>query len=409
MRQSEWTVASFGSCADFQEGYVNPAQSVTAYFDGPISWLRAVDLNDGFVNETSRTLSVEGFKSAGKAATLFPAGTLAISKSGTIGRIGILQREMCGNRAVINVRPRPDRLDVRFAFYSMLLGRPQIERLAEGSVQKNLYVSALSKFSLFLPPLPEQRAIAATLGALDDKIELNRKMNATLEAMARALFRDWFVDFGPTRARMEGRAPYLSPDLWPLFPDRLDAEGKPEGWEAGNMSDLFTLQRGFDLPSQDRRDGKYPILAASGPSGYHESHMVKGPGVTTGRSGVLGRVFYVHGDFWPLNTSLWVKDYKRATPLYAYQFLSLIDLAGFNAGSAVPTLNRNHVHGLPAVLPPRDLVAAFDQLADGLMSRHRHNEVENETLAQTRDLLLPRLMSGELRVAEAGRAMEAAL
>jgi type I restriction enzyme S subunit len=237
MRQSEWTVASFGSCADFQEGYVNPAQSVTAYFDGPISWLRAVDLNDGFVNETSRTLSVEGFKSAGKAATLFPAGTLAISKSGTIGRIGILQREMCGNRAVINVRPRPDRLDVRFAFYSMLLGRPQIERLAEGSVQKNLYVSALSKFSLFLPPLPEQRAIGATLGALDDKIELNRKMNATLEAMARALFRDWFVDFGPTRA--QGRRPRPLPlprTLAPLPrpPRRRGQTGGVENWNLGS-------------------------------------------------------------------------------------------------------------------------------------------------------------------------------
>ena len=103
---------------------------------------------------------------------------------------------------------------------------------------------------------------------------------------------------------------------------------------------------------------------------------------------------------WPLNTSLWVKDYKRATPLYAFQFLSLIDLAGFNAGSAVPTLNRNHVHGLPSILPPRDVVLAFDLVADGLMQKHRQNEAESETLAQTRDLLLPRLMSGELRVAD---------
>lgn len=292
-------------------------------------------------------------------------------------------------------------LDLRFIYYN-LLNSPPME-FVSGSAQPQITMGDLSRKAFLVPPLHEQRAIAATLGALDDKIELNRKINATLEAMARALFRDWFVDFGPTRAKMEGRAPYLSPDLWSLFPDRLDDKGKPEGWEAGTMSDLFTLQRGFDLPSQDRRDGRYPILAASGPSGFHESHMVKGPGVTTGRSGVLGRVFYVHSDFWPLNTSLWVKDYKRATPLYAYQFLSLIDLAGFNAGSAVPTLNRNHVHGLPAVLPPRELVAAFDQLADGLMSRHRHNEVENEALAQTRDLLLPRLMSGELRVAEAER------
>ncbi len=291
-------------------------------------------------------------------------------------------------------------LDLRFIYYN-LLNSPPLE-FVSGSAQPQITMGDLSKKAFLVPPLPEQRAIAATLGALDNKIELNRKMNTTLEAMARALFRDWFVDFGPTRAKMEARAPYLSPDLWSLFPNRLDAEGKPEGWESGQMSDLFTLQRGFDLPSKERRDGRYPVLAASGPSGFHESHMVKGPGVTTGRSGVLGRVFYVHEDFWPLNTSLWVKDYKRATPLYAFQFLSLIDLAGFNAGSAVPTLNRNHVHGLPAILPPRDVVLAFDLVADGLMQKHRQNEAESETLAQTRDLLLPRLMSGELRVADVG-------
>ena len=296
------------------------------------------------------------------------------------------------------VKPKSD-LDMRWLYYAII--HHKLGEIDDGSPIPSTTRSAVYVRDFDVPPLPEQRAIAATLGALDDKIELNRKMNATLEAMARALFRDWFVDFGPTRAKMAGTAPYLSPDLWSLFPGRLDAEGKPEGWEVGTMSDLFTLQRGFDLPSQDRRDGRYPILAASGPSGFHEIPMVNGPGVTTGRSGVLGRVFYVHGDFWPLNTSLWVKDYKRATPLYAYQFLSLIDLAGFNAGSAVPTLNRNHVHGLPAVLPPRELIVAFEHFADSLMKRHRDNEVENETLAQTRDLLLPRLMSGELRVAEA--------
>ena len=96
-----------------------------------------------------------------------------------------------------------------------------------GSVQPR---STSSSSSCHLPPLAEQDAIASILGALDDKIDLNRRMNETLEAMARAIFKDWFVDFGPTRAKMEGRAPYLAPEIWALFPDRLDDEGKPEGW-----------------------------------------------------------------------------------------------------------------------------------------------------------------------------------
>ena len=301
----------------------------------------------------------------------------------------------------VKLVPKHDAVPLDLIYWTLRTPQYRAFCRAHATGTTNLGLARDDFLSFPIPLLCDERSnLVGLLQSVDDKIELNRKLNATLEAMARALFRDWFVDFGPTRAKMEARAPYLSPDLWSLFPDRLDAEGKPEGWELGEMSDLFTLQRGFDLPSQDRRDGAYPILAASGPSGFHETHMVKGPGVTTGRSGVLGRVFYVQGDFWPLNTSLWVKDYKRATPLYAYYFLRLIDLAGFNAGSAVPTLNRNHIHGLPAVLAPRELIAAFDRLADSLMMRHRQNEIENETLARTRDLLLPRLMSGELQVAD---------
>lgn len=113
-----------------------------------------------------------------------------------------------------------------------------VESFNAGGSRHALTKGHIENFQIALPLLSEQRAIAATLGALDDKIELNRKMNATLEAMARALFRDWFVDFGPTRAKMAGLAPYLSPALWSLFPDRLDDEGKSEGWEVLTIGSL---------------------------------------------------------------------------------------------------------------------------------------------------------------------------
>ncbi len=397
---TDWRTTSLGEICRFQAGDAFPKElQGAATGDVPVVKVSDMNLsgNELFISCANNWLSTPEVKPDFK---LHPAGAVVFAKIGvalTSNRRRILLRPTVIDNNMMSAVCTSD-VDPRWFYY--LLTTLDFNEVASGSALPYLTVRDLNRIAVSVPPLPEQRAIAATLGALDDKIELNRKMNATLEAMARALFRDWFVDFGPTRAKIEGRAPYLAPDLWSLFPDRLDAEGKPEGWESGQMSDLFTLQRGFDLPSKERRDGRYPVLAASGPSGFHESHMVKGPGVTTGRSGVLGRVFYVHEDFWPLNTSLWVKDYKRATPLYAFQFLSLIDLAGFNAGSAVPTLNRNHVHGLPSILPPRDVVLAFDLVADGLMQKHRQNEAESETLAQTRDLLLPRLMSGELRVAD---------
>ena len=239
------------------------------------------------------------------------------------------------------------------------------------------------------------------LQALADKIDLNRRMNETLEEMARALFKDWFVDFGPTKVKMEGRAPYLEADQWALFPERLDGERKPEGWKLGCVKDLFVLQRGFDLPVPKRTAGPYPVMAASGPHGTHHEYMVRGPGVTTGRSGVLGNVFLLQEDFWPLNTSLWVKDFVKATPVYAYFLLQEIDVGSYNAGSAVPTLNRNHIQSLPAVLPSPEVIAYFDESVMPMFKRQKRNDEETRTLSQIRDLLLPKLMSGEVRVADA--------
>jgi type I restriction enzyme S subunit len=127
--------------------------------------------------------------------------------------------------------------------------------------------------------------------------------------------------------------------------------------------------------------------------------MVHGPGVTTGRSGVLGKVFFIHGNFWPLNTSLWVKEFKRVSPAYAFHLLRGLDFEMFNAGSAVPTLNRNHVHHLPVVMPPKPIVEAFDAQVMPLMKQQKANEDQSSTLAILRDTLLPKLLRGTLRIA----------
>ncbi|WP_218121175.1 restriction endonuclease subunit S [Aquimonas voraii] len=289
--------------------------------------------------------------------------------------------------------------DERFAYY--FLKQFDFTGYNSGSAQPSLNRNFIHPVPVDIPPVVEQRAIAHILGTLDDKIELNRRRNQTLEAMARALFKDWFVDFGPVRAKMEGREPYLPADLWQLFPDRLDDEGKPDGWSSVRLDDALVLQRGFDLPASSRTQGPYPVVAASGINGYHDKYMVKGPGVTTGRSGVLGRVFLIDGDFWPLNTSLWVKEFKRVSPYYAFELLRGLDFEMFNAGSAVPTLNRNHVHNLQIIAPPSRLIDAFDAQLMPMRKAQKKNEDECSSLANLRDTLLPKLISGELRISDA--------
>ncbi|MFM7733078.1 MAG: restriction endonuclease subunit S [Cyanobium sp.] len=172
----------------------------------------------------------------------------------------------------------------------------------------------------------------------------------------------------------------------------------PEGWEAGRLDDVLVLQRGFDLPKSQRVDGQVPIYAATGVTGFHDTAMVMAPGVVTGRSGSIGEVVYVHEDFWPLSTALWVKEFPRSEPLYAYFLLASLDLKQFNSGAAVPTLNRNDIHGLSVLIPPRGLQQNFQRVAGALLLQARTHSLQIENLRRTRDLLLPRLLSGQIDV-----------
>jgi type I restriction enzyme S subunit len=239
------------------------------------------------------------------------------------------------------------------------------------------------------PPLPVQRRIAGILSAYDELMENHRRRIRILEEMARALYREWFVHF--RAPGMESNRRINSP-LGPI----------PHGWEVGRLDDVLVLQRGFDLPKADRVEGTVPIYAATGVTGFHNAAKVKAPGVVTGRSGTIGDVLYVQEDFWPLNTALWVKEFPKAEPLYAYYVLSSLDLKQFNSGAAVPTLNRNDIHGFDALIPPRQLQKRFQEIVGAMFAQARTLELQIQNLRRTRDLLLPRLLSGQVALAERG-------
>jgi type I restriction enzyme S subunit len=280
-----------------------------------------------------------------------------------------------------------------------------------GAVFESLKCADIPEFQIPLPSLPKQKAIAHILGTLDDKIELNRKTNETLEAMAKALFQSWFVDFDPVRAKAEGRPTGLPDEISDLFPDSFEESELgdiPRGWEICGLERFLVLQRGYDLPATQRINGKYPVIAASGPSGCHNEAMSTAPGVVTGRSGVLGKVFYVQSDFFPLNTTLWAKEFRLATPIYAYFLLGSIDFSSFNAGSAVPTLNRNHLGGLRFAAPPSEIIRFYSETAVSLMTGVEQISNQVACLVETRDTLLPKLISGELRIPEAEKLLEQA-
>lgn len=347
-------------------------------------------------------------------------GDVLLSHKGTVGKVALVPEQcpdfVCSPQTTFWRVTDGNVLDRHFLFtylQSQEFKNQLASRKGETDMADYVSLTAQRQLTVPVPDLCVQREIGLHISMLTNRIVLLRETNATLEAIAKALFKSWFVDFDPVRAKMEGRVPDGMDEVTTkIFPERLvssDQGDIPEGWQIGCLSDLLLLQRGFDLPSNDRTPGPFPIIAAGGLNGTHHEAIVKGPGVVTGRSGVLGNVFLEMGDFWPLNTTLWIKEFRAATPCYAYELLRLLDFKAFNAGSAVPTLNRNHIHGLPYVVPPRVCVEAFENIALALHKRAKANEQHARTLSVLRDTLLPRLISGQLRLPQAQEEVDEAL
>lgn len=255
-----------------------PSSSHPEFFGGEIPFVTPTDMDGRRIIESAgRYVTEEGADSIGNPRV--PAGAVMVSCIGSdMGKAAVTGRDCITNQQINSIIV--DSGDTPFyVYYNLSRRKAEIRAAAGGSAQPILNKSAFGKLEILLPPPDEQVAVARILGTLDDKIELNQRMNKTLEAMARALFKSWFVDFDPVRAKAEGRDPGLPKHLADLFPDSFQNSSMgtiPKGWRAGRLDDLVFLQRGFDLPTPDRTPGPYPVLSASGPSGKHKECKVKG-------------------------------------------------------------------------------------------------------------------------------------
>jgi type I restriction enzyme S subunit len=382
---------------------------------GEVRFVRAQDMHDGRV-DFDGTERIGADARARIRKGIGAPGDVLFSHKGTVGKVALTPADsppfVCSPQTTFWRTLDETHID-RIYLYGFLRSPEFTEqweaRKDETDMAAYVSLTAQRELVIRLPPIEEQRAIGALLRPLDDKIELNRRMSRALEELSSALFKSWFVDFDPVQAKRDGRSAVGVPaGALPFFSAHFDESEFgpiPRGWKVGTVGDLIELQRGFDLPSSNRRPGPYPVVAASGVHGFHDTCQVQGPGVTTGRSGVIGEVFFVYEDFWPLNTSLWVKGYAGSSRYHAYFLLKDLDLIALNAGSAVPTLNRNHVHALPAVVPERSVVTAFDEVVPPLFQRKRLCMRESVGLARLRDALLPALLSGDIHVKQAEEAV----
>lgn len=348
-------------------------------YGGPYPFVQTGDVKHANLYLSTYT---QTYSEAGLAQSkLWPKGTLCITIAANIAETSILAMDACFPDSIIGFVPEPDKADVRFIKYTLDIFKNRYRQFSQGAVQDNLSQEKLLSLKLPIPNLEIQSRIASILSTYDDLIENNHRRIHLLEAAARLVYQEWFV-----RLRFPGH------EHVPVH------NGVPEGWEKVPLGNALTLQRGFDLPTIQRVTGNVPVYASTGVTGYHNKAIVTGPGVVTGRSGSLGTVIYAPGDFWPLNTTLWVKEFKQVTPVYATHLLSGLRLEQYNGGAAVPTLNRNDVHRIDIVHPTPTLIERFTEVVEPMYMQIDKLKTYNSRLAQARDLLLPRLMSGKIAV-----------
>ena len=385
-----------------------------------------------------------------RASNVFP-GDLVFPHRGAIGRVGIVPSDGAPrymlSTSLMKLTCDPAVVDPAFLFYFFRSGQGRHELLRNASTVGTPGIgqplASLRSITVPVPPTSDQRAIAHILGTLDDKIELNRRMNETLEAIARALFKSWFVDFDPVRAKSEGRDVGLPPHLADLFPDSFEESelGEiPKGWPALALADCVDAARGLSYKGSGLSDSGKPmhnlnsIYEGGGykPEGIkhydgdHKSHHLARVGdviVANTEQGhnrrLIGYAALVPGGVG--DESLFSHHLYRLrpsgscglTPDYLCHLLNTgvmhDTVSGYANGTTVNMLPIDGVRRPLVVVPSSGIVRAFDGLAAAARLRHEKLIDESRTIAALRNTLLPKLISGELRVADAERVVEAAL
>ncbi len=308
---------------------------------------------------------------------------IVLTTRGTVGSIAYYSESIPFEDVRINsgmvIMRAGEGLDSCYLYYLLKspISKTQYLLYASGSAQPQLPIKDLRRIKLPLPPIKVQRKIAAILTAYDELIEVNKRRIALLEKMAEELYREWFV-----RLRFPG------------YQNTRFVKGVPEGWEVTRLGEILDLAYGKALKDTDREPGDVPVYGSGGVVGYHSTAIVQKKGIIVGRKGNVGAVYYSDMGFFPIDTVYYVVSEQ---PL-SYLFFLLNSLNFINNDAAVPGLNRKQAYSNTFLFPGNELVRLFAEKASPIFDLKSELEAVNNNLTKTRDLLLPRLISGKLSV-----------
>jgi type I restriction enzyme, S subunit len=418
---------------DPERGITYGIVKVGEFVSDGVPVIRGGDIRDGRVRfDDAKRVSSEVSNQFRR--TILRGGEIVINLIAEPGHCAIVPVELAGANVSRDVAVIALCQDVDHRFVDYVLKSPQaIEWLSarlNGSVTQKINLGTLRELPVPCPPIAEQRAISGIIGALDDKIDLNRRMNETLEAMARAIFKDWFVDFGPTRAKMEGRAPYLAPKIWALFPDRLDDAGKPGDWISSTIGQEVDVVGGSTPSTRELNFWGGDIAWAtpkdlsslSTPVLLSTERQITDAGLLQIGSGLLPVGTVLLSSRAPIGYMaiaqipcavnqgfIAMVCRKRLSKIFVWLWTQAnMDKVLQNAnGSTFQEISKANFRPIPVAVAQPDILRLFDEMAGALFDRIVSNDKENRSLAAMRDLLLPKLLSGKIQLGDAEKALEA--
>jgi len=402
-------------CVHISSGGTPSRKKEEYYKDGQINWIKTKELNDCNIYDSEEKITEEGLKNS--SAKIFPINTVVMAMYGaTAGKLGIMKKESSTNQACCNMVVNETKCDYRFLFYSLLYSREKLINLASGAAQQNLNLSLIGNFDIDCPTLPEQQKIASILSAFDDKIELNNEMNKTLKEIAQIVFKHWFIDF---EFPNENGEPYKSSggefedsELGPI----------PKGWRVVRLNDVCSkiasggtprrkvteyfngthlwiktkeLKDNFIIDTEEKITDDAINNSSAKIFPPYTVVMAIYASPTVGRLGILSKESTFNQATCGMIAD---ENFISYEYLYLYLFNKRNFLNNMAVGSAQQNLNVKKIKELKIIVPPYRLIKKFKNAIKPIFNKLLVNQEQCSYLSQLRDTLLPKLVSGEIRV-----------
>nr|WP_237046642.1 restriction endonuclease subunit S [Pseudomonas alcaligenes] len=420
----KWTLLS--NVARLESGHT-PSRKHPEYWGGNVPWIGIKDAtgnHGGTLYSTQQYTNALGI--ANSSARVLPKNTVCLSRTASVGYVVVMGCPMATSQDFVNW-VCSEQLDYRYLKYILLGEHESMLRFASGTTHQTIYFPEAKAFHVLLPQIGQQRKIADILQSLDDRITLLRETNVTLEAIAQALFKSWFVDFDPVRAKAEGRQPEgMSATIAALFPDSFEESELglvPKGWHIGTVSDLGEVICGKTPPTSQPKNygddvpfitipdmhGRLVVtstgrsLSRAGADSQKKKYLPAGSVCVSciATPGLVVRVSSEAQTNQQINSVVPFEKWGKSFPLFLLRRIGDAVRVSGSGGSVFHNLSKSGFESLKVLLVHQELAQRFDEAVEPLVAQIMENQLQAQTLTQLRDTLLPRLISGQLRLPEA--------